>query len=269
MVSKKLADIEPSIAEVSNGVPGVLTTVNIKKGETEENLVKFDSIQVSDAIQTAAELRGVLGSETMGINDKFLNQDGFPMNTGYEDQIQWTELMHESAIRIISRNLITVDQSDETDSVFNETCVDPDEVLHSNPSKPSDADIHAGQDKKDIDIANVALHSVESISHVTFEQNAIVLACLAVRYIHKGKEGFKSSESYLARYNNDERNLVLDGIPDGSLLKFVADISAMTNVELEGDRWYLYDRSSQRKVHLSLTGTAFKVWFSLTKVGHA
>ena len=58
----------------------------------------------------------------------------------------------------------------------------------------------------------------KSISQASFEQNAAVLARLAVRYIYKGVEGFKSSGSYLARYNCDERNLVLQDIPNGSLV---------------------------------------------------
>ena len=36
--------------------------------------------------------------------------------------------------------------------------------------------------------------------------------------IYMGIEGFKSSDSYLARYSCDERNLVLEDIPDGSLV---------------------------------------------------
>jgi len=202
----------------------------------------------------------------MGTNDKFLNQGGYPVNTRCEDRIKWLELLYENAIRIISTNFVTRDQSNkmvETDSLFNKTCVDPDESSHTNNMFiPSEyGDVHS-----DADISRVALDNVESISHATFEQNAVVLAYLAVIYIHKGIEGFKSSDSYLARYNCDERNLVLEDIPNGSLIKFVANISAMTNAELDNNRWYLYDRSSQRKAHLSLTGTAFKVWFEITIV---
>ena len=58
----------------------------------------------------------------------------------------------------------------------------------------------------------------KSISQASFEQNAAVLACLAVRYIHNGDEKFKSSESYLAMCNRDDRSLILEGIPNGSLV---------------------------------------------------
>lgn len=70
----------------------------------------------------------------------------------------------------------------------------------------------------------------KSISHASFEQNAAVLACLAVRYIHKGIEGFKSSNAYLARNNCDERNLVLEDIPNGSLVCIIKHGLALTRL---------------------------------------
>ncbi|KIM83365.1 hypothetical protein PILCRDRAFT_819601 [Piloderma croceum F 1598] len=147
-----------------------------------------------------------------------------------------------------------MNQSNNMIKTDSEMCVDPDEC-----SYPKHVGAHAarhnsreGPENSDIDISGVTLENVESILHASFEQNAAVLACLAVRYIHKGIEGFKSSDAYLARHNCDECNLVLKGIPNGSLIKFVADISAMTNAELNDNRWYRYDRNCQSKAHLSL-----------------
>jgi hypothetical protein len=70
----------------------VLTTVNIRKGLSEENLPKVDAVLVSGAIETAADLRRVLSEDMMGDNDRFLNREGFPLNRRYESQMKWTDL---------------------------------------------------------------------------------------------------------------------------------------------------------------------------------
>lgn len=94
MVSATQADIRASMA---GGTSEILTSViNIKKGSAEENLIQFDSVYIPHVIQTAAELRGILSAEVIGPNDKFLNKEGYLVNTWCEGRIKWIELLHDN-----------------------------------------------------------------------------------------------------------------------------------------------------------------------------
>ena len=80
----------------------MVTFCNIKKGASADKLVPFDSVQVDDAIVTAAQLRVLLkNAGTMDNDDKFLTKDDFPLNKSSEDGVNWKDLIVQNVAMFI------------------------------------------------------------------------------------------------------------------------------------------------------------------------